>query len=77
MHADAAPEWPVGDWSIHIAGEPAMQLTLPHRWNRDVLGSTAAHAINAIPYLLEAGPGVKTFLDLPLIAGRGTAFRRA
>jgi len=77
MHADAAPEWPVGDWSIHIAGEPAMQLTLPHRWNRDVLGSTAAHAINAIPYLLEAGPGVKTFLDLPLIAGRGTTFRPA
>jgi len=54
-----------------------MQLTLPHRWNRDVLGSTAAHAINAIPYLLEAGPGVKTFLDLPLIAGRGTTFRPA
>ena len=76
MHRDAAPDWPVGDWSIKITGEPEMQLTLPHSWNRDVLGSTAAHAINAIPYVLEAGPGVKTFLDLPLIAGKGSAFRR-
>jgi hypothetical protein len=76
MHAEAAPDWPHGDWSIRITGEPAMHLTLPHSWNRDVLGSTAAHAINAIPYVVDAGPGVKTFLDLPLIAGRGSAFGR-
>ncbi|MGE5210896.1 MAG: dihydrodipicolinate reductase [Acidobacteriota bacterium] len=71
MHRDVAPDWPEGDWSIRISGEPEMHLSLPHSWNRDVLGSTAAHAINAIPYLVEAGHGVKTFLDLPLIAGRG------
>jgi hypothetical protein len=76
MHRDAAPDWTEGDWSIHVTGEPEMRLNLPHSWNRDVLGSTAAHAINAIPYLLAAGPGVKTFLDLPLIAGRGASFRR-
>ncbi len=76
MHRHAAPDWPQGDWSIRITGEPEMQLTLPHSWNRDVLGSTAAHAINAIPYVVAAGPGVKTFLDLPLIAGRGSAWRR-
>jgi 2,4-diaminopentanoate dehydrogenase len=76
MHTDAAPEWPVGDWSVHISGEPDMRVALPHSWNRNVLGSTAAHAINAIPYVIEAGPGVKTFLDLPLIAGRGSAFPR-
>ncbi|MEX1104636.1 MAG: hypothetical protein WEB78_00410, partial [Ilumatobacteraceae bacterium] len=75
MHADAAPEWPVGDWSVHISGEPEMRVSLPHSWNRNVLGSTAAHAINAIPYLIEARPGVQTFLDLPLIAGRGSAFQ--
>jgi hypothetical protein len=74
MHGDVAPEWPTGHWSIHISGDPEMHVALPHSWNRDVLGSTAAHAINAIPYVVEAGPGVKTFLDLPLIAGRGSAF---
>ncbi len=74
MHGDVAPEWPNGDWSIRISGSPDMEITLPHSWNRDVLGSTAAHAINAVPYLMNAGSGVKTFLDLPLIAGRGSAF---
>ena len=76
MHRDAAPDWPIGDWSIRITGDPEMHVTLPHSWNRDVLGSTAAHAINAIPYVVAAGVGVKTFLDLPMIAGRGAAFRR-
>jgi 4-hydroxy-tetrahydrodipicolinate reductase len=76
MHREAAPHWPEGDWSIRITGEPEMRLTLPHSWNRDVLGSTAAHAINAIPYVVKAGSGVKTFLDLPMIAGRGSAWRR-
>lgn len=71
MHGDAAPEWPEGDWSVEIDGDPAMRLELPHGWNTNVLASTAAHAINAVPYLLEAGTGVKTFLDLPMVAGRG------
>ena len=72
MHAEAAPDWPHGDWSITITGDPDMHISLPHGWNRNVLGSTGAHAINAVPYLVEADPGIKTFLDLPLIAGRGT-----
>jgi hypothetical protein len=28
--------------------------------------------VNAIPYVCEAAPGIKTYLDLPLIAGRAT-----
>jgi hypothetical protein len=75
MHHDVAPEWPTGDWSIHITGKPEMHVSLPHTWNSNVLGSTAAHAINAIPYLMTSEPGVRTFLDLPLIAGRGSVRR--
>ncbi|MCZ6463708.1 MAG: dihydrodipicolinate reductase, partial [Proteobacteria bacterium] len=30
----------------------------------------AMHCVNAIPYVCEAEPGIKTYLDLPLIAGR-------
>jgi len=26
--------------------------------------------VNAIPYVVAADPGIKTYLDLPLIAGR-------
>ena len=74
MHDDAATDWPYGDWSIEITGSPTMRISLPHAWNPNVLGSTAAHAINAVPYIVEAGSGVKTFLDLPMVAGRGAHF---
>ena len=75
MHERAAPEWPHGDWSLTISGHPKMQVSLPHRWNSHGLASTAAHAVNVVPYLMRAGVGVKTFLDLPMVAGRG-AYRR-
>ena len=32
--------------------------------------ATAMHCVNAIPYVCAAEPGVRTYLDLPLIAGR-------
>jgi hypothetical protein len=75
MHRDVAPEWPTGDWSIAIDGEPPMHLSLPHGWNTDVLASTAAHALNAIPYVAAAPPGIVTFLDMPMVAGRGAVSR--
>jgi hypothetical protein len=30
------------------------------------------HAVNAVPYVCDAPSGVKTFLDLPWIIGKGT-----
>ena len=77
MHVDAAPQWPVGDWTIGIEGDPRMKISLPHSWNRDVLGSTAAHALNAIPYVVAAPAGIATFLDLPLITGRARLPKRS
>jgi hypothetical protein len=32
--------------------------------------ATAMHVINAIPAVVAAPPGIATFLDLPVIAGR-------
>ena len=31
---------------------------------------TAMHCVSAIPYVCRAEPGIQTYLDLPLIAGR-------
>jgi hypothetical protein len=28
------------------------------------------HCVNAIPYVCRAEPGLRTYLDLPLVAGR-------
>jgi hypothetical protein len=32
--------------------------------------ATAMHCVNAIPYVCEAAPGIRTYLDLPPVAGR-------
>lgn len=76
MHEVVAPDWPVGDWSLAIDGEPRMRLSLPHGWNRDLLASTAAHAVNAIPDVRAAKAGVATFLNLPMVLGRRSAMLR-
>jgi hypothetical protein len=73
IHRDMAPQWPVGDWSLRIEGEPRMELSLPHGWNRDLLASTAAHAVNAIGVVNAADPGIATFLELPMVLGRRSA----
>lgn len=32
--------------------------------------ATAMHVVNAVPYVVEADPGLKTYLEMPLVAGR-------
>ena len=32
--------------------------------------ATALHCVNSVPYVVAADPGIKTYLDLPLVAGR-------
>ena len=34
--------------------------------------ATAQHCVNAVPYVCDADAGIKTYLDLPLVAGRIT-----
>ena len=48
-----------------------MFLDFGDQWNDDVLLSTAVHAVNAIPFVCEAEPGIRTLLDLPMITARG------
>ncbi|HEY9855742.1 MAG TPA: hypothetical protein V6D05_08410 [Stenomitos sp.] len=49
---------------VRIAGRPAMTLDVPGGTHGDV--ATAAVLANAVPRLLEAPPGLRTMLDLPL-----------
>jgi hypothetical protein len=32
--------------------------------------ATAMHCVNAVPYVVDAEPGIRTYLDLPLMPGR-------
>ena len=78
------PQWtePKG-FKVEIEGEPRVDAVIqfgpPHNANlstdRDVMRllmvSTAMAAVNAIPYVCDARPGVITPLDLPISGTRG------
>jgi len=70
MHSSVAPDWPEGDHSITIKGRPRMHINFDATWITDGLLATGMHAVNAIPYVCEASPGIRTFLDLPWMLGR-------
>ncbi len=64
-----APEWTTAH-SFVIEGEPTFRFEVGAGWCSDGLLATAAHAVNAIPAVVGAAPGIRTFLDLPLITAR-------
>ena len=78
------PDWPIKEGHvIRIDGRPTVTATLEYLPPPDfeattfadfmVLGMimTAMPAINAIPYVVAAAPGIATYTDLPLILPRG------
>ena len=73
VHDSMCDQWPQGNHSITVKGQPNMYLEFDGRWNDDPLSTTAMHAINSVPYVCDAPCGIQTFLDLPWIMGRGSA----
>ena len=77
------PDWsfePEGQrFEMEVHGDPDSHVTI-HGWHPESVAAglvrntgivaTAAHCVNSIPYVCAAAPGVKTALDLPLVAGR-------
>lgn len=80
---DLDPPWTLGEqgerFEVEITGDPEVFLTFKGLQPESVaqglirnpgVVATANHCVNAIPYVCRAEPGIKTYLDLPLIAGR-------
>ena len=80
------PPWrfgPEGErFEVEITGDPDVRLTFhglhPESIEQGLVRNpgivaTASHCVNAIPYVCAAEPGVQTYLDLPLVAGRAAA----
>ena len=77
------PAWDFGGrgerFEVEITGDPTVSLTFKGlqppsiaeglQRNPGVV-ATANHCVNAIPVVCAAEPGIKTYLDLPLFAGR-------
>jgi hypothetical protein len=76
LGADQAPEWPTGrGWKVTVEGRPSMVLESTiavHSEDENDQGclGTAMHAVHAIAPVCAAAPGIRTFLDLPMITGR-------
>ncbi len=69
-----APHWPGSGWLTRLEGSPNITIDVPH-WLNNGLLATAMHAVHAIPAVVDAEPGIRTFLDLPLVVGRHTLGR--
>jgi hypothetical protein len=78
------PDWRLGDerFEVAIDGDPPLSAVF-HGVHPPALGEsldrlpgivgTAMHCVNAVPYVCDAPPGIRTFLDLPLVCGRAGA----
>jgi len=64
-------------FEVALDADPPVSCTF-HGLHPPVIGENpeigltgpAMHCVNAIPYVVDADPGIKTYLDLPLLAGR-------
>jgi 2,4-diaminopentanoate dehydrogenase len=77
------PAWSFGErgerFEVEITGDPSVSLTFKGLQPQTIaeglqknpgVVATANHCVNAIPDVCAAEPGIKTYLDLPLLAGR-------
>jgi len=80
------PAWDFGGrgerFEVEITGDPTVNLTFKGLHPPSIaqglernpgVVATANHCVNAIPEVCAAEPGIKTYLDLPLFAGRPAA----
>jgi hypothetical protein len=77
------PAWTFGPKGerveVEVTGDPTSLVTF-HGWHpvsieaglerNPGIVATATHCVSAIPYVCAAPAGIRTYLDLPLIAGR-------
>ena len=77
MSYDVAKDWEFADHTVYrmtLKGDPNMTMDFSYDQNDGAWGYsvTCLRAINAIPYLIDAKPGMLTSLDLPLTCPIGT-----
>jgi hypothetical protein len=83
--ADLDPAWTFGPggerFEVEVTGDPSCLTTFKKLHPESVeaglvrnpgIVATALHCVNAVPYVCAAAPGLLTYLDLPLVAGRAS-----
>jgi hypothetical protein len=77
------PAWAFGPggerFEVEVTGDPSCLTTFQKLHPVSIeaglarnpgIVATAMHCVNAVPYVCAAEPGLRTYLDLPLVAGR-------
>lgn len=80
MARDVAPNWPTSEsdatYRIDIEGEPdihcalTMGATRGHGAGHAAMASTAMRVVNAVPFVVDAPPGLLSSLDIPMTLPR-------
>jgi 2,4-diaminopentanoate dehydrogenase len=77
MAEELAPEWPSGDgWTIELQGEPSIKAKIEIGTEGSIMPTddacmaTAMHAIHAVPYVIDAQPGILSLADVPPAWGK-------
>ncbi|KUI36957.1 diacylglycerol kinase [Mycobacterium sp. IS-1496] len=81
LRDDLRPDWarpaqPGGSYRVEITGEPSYTVDIcptsrKGDHNHAAIVAAAGRIVNAIPAVVNAEPGIRTPLDLPLITGSG------
>ncbi len=87
--ADLEPAWSFGPegerFEVEVTGDPPVKIVFHGLHPPDVASgllrnpgivATANHLVSALPAVCAAEPGIRTYLDLPLVAGRADASLR-
>jgi hypothetical protein len=56
---------------FQIDGRPKIKVELAHDWISSGLWGIAGHAVNAIPHVVTAAAGIRSFIDLPKMRAHG------
>ncbi len=71
---DVEPEWALQEtgWHVVVEGDVPLDVNIhfpvpPDEWADTSPGATAHRAVNAVPYVCAAPPGIRTIVDLPQI----------
>ena len=77
------PAWSFGPegerFEVEVTGDPSIKTSFHGIHPESIeaglkrnpgIVATAIHCVSAIPYVCQADPGIKTYLDLPLVTGR-------
>lgn len=80
MARDVAPDWKTSDsdatYQVDIDGDPDIHCSLTlgdaegHGAGRGAMAATAMRVVNAVPYVVDAAPGLLSSLDLPITLPR-------